>query len=175
MSPNIRQICEEDIESFRSAVDVVARERLYLHLTEAPPLDDLRAMVRGVLSKGTPLLVLLDGNDVVGWCNIFSLSRAVQAHVGVVAMGLKPDWRDQGWGTRLMQMALAEADAFGFTRIELSVYASNPRAAALYRKLGFVEEGLKRQSVRIGETWFDEIMMARLTPPRDLARPTRSP
>ena len=128
-----------------------------------------------MLAKGTPLLVLLDGEDVVGWCNIFSLPRVVQAHVGVVAMGLKPEWRNQGWGTRLMHTALADADAFGFTRIELSVYASNPRAAALYRKLGFTEEGIKRQSVRIGETWFDEIMMARLKPPRGQARPTRSP
>lgn len=164
MSPEIRQIREEDIGSFRSAVDVVARERQYLYLTEAPPIEEVQAMVRGVLAKGTPLIVLLDGGDVVGWCNIFSLQRAVQAHVGIVAMGLSPEWRDRGWGTRLMQTALADADAFGFTRIELTVLSSNARAAALYRKLGFIEEGIKRQSVRIGETYFDEIMMARLEP-----------
>jgi RimJ/RimL family protein N-acetyltransferase len=164
MSPEIRQIREEDIGSFRSAVDVVARERQYLYLTEAPPLEELQTMVRGVLAKGTPLIVLSDGGDVVGWCNIFSLPRAVQAHVGVVAMGLRPEWRDQGWGTRLMQTALGNADVFGFTRIELTVLTSNPRAAALYRKFDFVEEGIKNRSVRIGETYFDEIMMARLKP-----------
>lgn len=177
MSLEIRQIREEDIESFRSAVDVVARELRYLYLTEAPPIEELQAMVRGVLAKGTPLIVLLDGDDVVGWCNIFSLQRAVQAHVGMVAMGLMPEWRDQGWGTRLMQAALADADIFGFSRIELTVLTTNARAAALYRKLGFIEEGTKRQSVRLGDTYFDEIMMARLSlmQPRTPARPTQSP
>jgi RimJ/RimL family protein N-acetyltransferase len=77
-------------------------------------------------------------------------------------MGLRPEWRDRRWGTRLMRGALDAGDRFGFTRIELTVYSNNPRAAALYRKLGFAEEGVKQMSVRIGDTYFDEILMARL-------------
>ena len=159
-SIEIRQIRETDIESFREAVDVVARERKYLHLTEAPPLATIEQMIRRNIGRGSPLLVLVDGEKVVGWCNIEPLGRAVQAHVGGVAMGILPDWRDRGLGTRLMRDALAAADAFGYRRIELSVYPSNPRAHALYRKLGFVEEGVKRRSVLIDGVFYDEILMA---------------
>ena len=162
MATEIRPIREEDIESFRDAVDVVARERKYLYMTEAPPLDDMRTLVRANIQTASPHLVLVDGAKVAGWCNISSLGRAVQSHVGGVAMGLRPEWRDTGWGTRLMQKSLTASRAFGFTRVELSVYTSNPRAAALYRKLGFVEEGIKRRSVCIDGTYFDEILMARL-------------
>lgn len=163
MVPAIRPIRQEDAASFNTAVGVVARERRYLYFIDAPPMADTDAVVRRAIAIGTPLFVLADGNDVVGWCNIFGLPREVQAHVGVVAMGLLPEWRDKGWGTRLMQTALAAADAYGFTRIELTVYANNLRAKALYSKLGFVEEGVRRRSVRIDDVFQDEIMMARVT------------
>lgn len=163
---SIRRIRADDAESFRAAVDVVARERRWLYLTEAPPIERMRELVSANIAKGHPHFVLVaeDGaaaQSVVGWCTVTPLGRAVQAHVGGVAMGVLPAWRDKGWGTRLMQAALAAADAFGFTRVELTVYTHNPRAAALYRKLGFVEEGIKRGSARVDGVYFDEMMMAR--------------
>jgi len=159
-SIEIRQIREADIASFREAVDVVAREREYLYLTEAPPIATIEQMIRRNIGRGSPLLVLADGEKIVGWCNIEPLGRAVQAHVGGVAMGIVPEWRDRGFGTRLMREALAAADAFGYSRVELSVFASNPRAQAVYRKLGFVVEGVKRRSVQIDGVFHDEIIMA---------------
>lgn len=162
MEPEIRQICETDIDSFREAVDVVAGERLYLYLTEAPPIERVRAFVKANIDKGIPHLVMVSGDQIAGWCTILASDRPVQSHVGTVAMGLRPEWRDRGWGTKLMQAALDAGDSFGFTRVELTVYTTNPRAEALYRKLGFSREGVKLRSVRIGETYFDEIVMARL-------------
>jgi RimJ/RimL family protein N-acetyltransferase len=162
MTLEIRQIRLPDAASFNAAVGVVARERRYLYFTDTPPLAETEAVVRRAVEAGTPLLVLVHGDAVVGWCNIFPQPRPVQSHVGVVAMGIVPAWRDQGWGSRLMTAALAAADGYGYRRIELTVYASNPRARALYRKLGFVEEGCKRGSVSIDGTDLDEIMMARL-------------
>jgi RimJ/RimL family protein N-acetyltransferase len=117
-------------------------------------------MVARTIGRGSPLLVLVDGEKVVGWCNIEPLGRAVQAHAGGVAMGVLPGWRERGLGTRLMREALAAADAFGYRRIELSVFLSNSRAHGLYRKLGFVEEGVKRHSVLIDGVFQDEILMA---------------
>jgi hypothetical protein len=49
MPPIIRQICEVDIDSFHEAVDLVARERTCHSLTQAPPLTDMQAMVRGTI------------------------------------------------------------------------------------------------------------------------------
>jgi RimJ/RimL family protein N-acetyltransferase len=42
------------------------------------------------------------------------------------------------------------------------VFANNTAAAALYRKVGFVEEGTKRKAILIDGTYHDEIIMARL-------------
>jgi RimJ/RimL family protein N-acetyltransferase len=42
------------------------------------------------------------------------------------------------------------------------VFGGNLRAASLYRKTGFVEEGIKRRAILIKGVFHDEIIMARL-------------
>ncbi|MBI3524783.1 MAG: GNAT family N-acetyltransferase [Betaproteobacteria bacterium] len=55
-----------------------------------------------------------------------------------------------------MQKALSN----GVTRIELAVYASNTAAIALYHRLGFVEEGLKRKARYLDGKYDDVVIMA---------------
>jgi RimJ/RimL family protein N-acetyltransferase len=43
--------------------------------------------------------------------------------------------------------------------IELGVYAHNTRAQALYRKVGFVEEAVRRERIRIDGIDHDEMLM----------------
>ena len=140
MTVNIRQITEADIEGFHTALDIVARERKYLTFLEAPPLEQTAAFVRRNIAEGYPQLVVLDNNEVVGWCDVTRPDRPVMAHVGVLGMGLLPTYRGRGLGQQLMTEALAAAKAAGFSRVQLGVLASNHRAAALYRKMRFVEE-----------------------------------
>ena len=163
MTIEVRPIREEDIESFHATVDMVARERKFIARLEAPPIEQVRTFVRRNIEKGYPQFVAVNDRQVVGWCNIPPMAREVMAHVGDLFMGLKPEWRGQGLGERLLREALAAADTFGYRRIELGVFAGNARAAALYRKAGFVEEGIKRRAILIDGVFHDEIIMARLS------------
>ena len=162
MTIEIRQIQEEDIDGFHAAIDLVARESKYLALLRAPSRELAGAFVRRSIEKGYPQLVVIADGLVVGWCNIPPSTREVMAHVGELFMGLLPEWRGQGLGERLLRQALAAADAYGFLRIELGVFADNARAVALYRKAGFVEEGTKRRAILINGVFHDEVIMARL-------------
>jgi len=128
---------------------------------EAPPIEQVRAFVQRNIEKGFPQIVAVSDRQVVGWCNIPPMAREVAAHVGDLFMGLLPAYRGQGLGARLLREALAAADAFGYLRVELGVFATNTRAAALYRKAGFVEEGTKRRAILIDGVFHDEIIMAR--------------
>lgn len=131
-------ISPDHIASFHRTLDVVARERRYLSFVEAPPLESTRAFVLDMIAKGYPQLVVRDGSHVVGWCDVTPKSGPIEARVGVLGMGLLPQFRHQGIGARLMARALEAAAAFGFSRVELSVYRSNKNAIALYEKAGFV-------------------------------------
>lgn len=160
MTISIVPIAEEHIGGFHAALDIVAREKKYLTFTEAPPLESTRGFILGNIKDGQAQLVVLDGERVVGWCDILSSSRASQRHIGVLGTGLLPDYRDQGIGRKLLTETMKQAWGLGLTRIELSVNAENLNAVALYKKLGFETEGVKRRASCIEGTYRDVIMMA---------------
>jgi len=84
-------------------------------------------------------------------------------HVGGFGMGVRDDWTGRGVGSALLGAAVDLADNWlNLRRIELTVYADNAPAIALYRKFGFVEEGLARgYAFRQGE-YVDALHMARV-------------
>jgi RimJ/RimL family protein N-acetyltransferase len=156
----IRQIRAEDIESFYRTFAIVVRERRYLAFLEPPPFEHTRAFCLHNIEHGHPQLVAIAQGEVIGWCDITPPGRDVMAHVGVLGMALHPGWRGRRIGERLMREALAAAWQRGLSRVELGVFSHNARARALYRKVGFAEEGVKRRRIRIDGVLHDEIMMA---------------
>jgi len=74
-------------------------------------------------------------------------------------MGVLDGYRGQGLGERLIRAALDAAREAGFERISLSVYARNTRAAALYRKVGFVVEGVRVRGKKLDGEYDDVHIM----------------
>lgn len=69
----------------------------------------------------------------------------------------------RGFGTEATRLILAHAfETVGVNRIELEVYAFNPRARHVYETVGFVHEGTKRQALRWDGEWVDAHLMAML-------------
>jgi len=50
----------------------------------------------------------------------------------------------------------------GYHRLELTVMESNVAAKKLYSKCGFVEEGVKRDSMKINGAYVNEFYMSKL-------------
>ena len=150
----------EHIESFHRALDVVARERKYLTLLEAPPLRQTRDFVLASIRNGDPQFVALAEGEVVGWCDIRRHFFPAHAHRGTLGMGIIPAYRGRGLGMRFLQATLDKAFAVGLVRIEFDVHADNARALALYTKAGFVREGAIRDAVFVDGEYRDAIAMA---------------
>jgi RimJ/RimL family protein N-acetyltransferase len=162
MPIEIVPIQRRHIAGFRSVLDGVARERRYLAFLEAPPADRVRRFVLGNLKNGTAQFVALDGEQVVGWCDVTPKSHEALRHSGTLGMGVAASHRGQGIGTRLMAVTLDAAAANGLSRIELIVRSDNATAIALYRRCGFETEGTCRRYMRVDGAWFDALLMARL-------------
>lgn len=161
----IRTATPDDFPALHAALDRVARERRYLAIFTAPPLERSVAFYQGLLDEGLPLQVLVRGTQILGWCDICGLFGDTRVHIGVLGIGLLPEARGQGLGGRLMQSALDAAWARGLTRIELSVRTDNTRAARLYERLGFEHEGIKRQACLVDGVYHDIAAMALLREP----------
>jgi L-phenylalanine/L-methionine N-acetyltransferase len=111
-------------------------------------------------------LVAVAGGQIVGMAGLHTLQPSPRrAHVRLLGIGLAPEWQGRGLGRRMMLRLLDWADRWaGVLRIELHVHADNERAIALYRSLGFVEEGRHRGYALKDGRYVDSISMARLHP-----------
>jgi RimJ/RimL family protein N-acetyltransferase len=71
--------------------------------------------------------------------------------------------RDRGLGTEATRLAVGHAfDALGLHRVQLEVYAFNPRARRVYEKVGFVHEGTQREALLFDGAWVDLHLMGLL-------------
>ena len=162
MTYEIIPIEEKYIESFWHAFGSVAREGLYLASLDAPPLEKTKTYMLERLKTNLPYFVALVDDKVVGWCDISSLNRPVFAHSGSLGMGIIAEYRGQGIGKKLMQIALEKAKEIGLTRVELGLREENTRAIEMYKKFGFVIEGIKRNACKVGDIYSNDLVMGLL-------------
>lgn len=108
------------------------------------------------------LVAELDG-QLAGELTIKGVSpRRALAHVATLGLSVRAPFRRRGVGRALMTEALAWAPTAGYTRVELQVYARHTAAIALYESCGFEREGVRRRYIREGDTYLDDLVMARL-------------
>lgn len=111
-------------------------------------------------------LVAVAGGQIVGSAGLHTVQTSLRRrHVRMLGIGLAPEWQGRGLGRRMITRLLDWADNWaGVLRVELHVHADNPRAIALYRSLGFVEEGRHVAYALKGGRYVDSFSMARLHP-----------
>jgi ribosomal protein S18 acetylase RimI-like enzyme len=160
----IAPIVAAHVDSFHRTLDTVARERRYLVMLEAPPLENPRSFVQDNISQGHPRFTALSDGEVVGWCDATPKRLPIHRHVGVLGMGVLPAYRGQGIGRRLISRTLDAARARGLTRVELTVREDNSGAIALYQKVGFAAEGVQRNVFKVDGCYHNLILMAVLFP-----------
>ncbi|MBK7960643.1 MAG: GNAT family N-acetyltransferase [Bdellovibrionales bacterium] len=148
-------------KSFHEALSTVAKERVYIEMIEAPPLDKVSSFQSQLIEKNGPVYYALNGDRVVGWCDVFPEENPRQSHRGGLGMGLIPEFRGQGLGSKLLSSVLDHAKRFGLEKVELNVYTSNISAVALYKKFGFEQEGLIKKYRKLDGQYFDCIAMGK--------------
>ena len=115
-------------------------------------------------------LVAVAGSDIVGAAGLHPASASPRrGHVRMLGIGIDREWQGRGVGRQLMARLLDWADNWaGILRVELTVHADNDRAIALYRSMGFNEEGRHRAYALKGGAYVDAFFMARLHPAQPL-------
>ena len=104
----------------------------------------------------------VEAGEVVGVCHFENEKLARLAHGGALGVGLVPGWRGVSLGRALLAALLDWArENPRIERVELACLATNERALALYRSLGFVEEGRKARLCKLEDgTYVDDVLMA---------------
>jgi RimJ/RimL family protein N-acetyltransferase len=139
----VRDATFEDCDALGAGMKAVVDEGVWL-ATEAASELELANRYRQVILEGDPLFVLEEAGGIVGSLTLHSTETD-----GVMAVGMwvAPSHRGRGGGRMLIEAALA-ARPEGVHKIELEVFPENEAAIALYRRMGFEEEGLRRDHYR---------------------------
>ena len=102
-------------------------------------------------------------DECVGEAVLNDLSEVDQSCGFRILVG--PRGRGRGLGSEATRLIVDHAfRTTDLHRIELEVYAFNPRAQHVYEKAGFVAEGRRRDALRFDDERVDAILMAVLRP-----------
>lgn len=160
MTVAIRRSRLEDAASFSEAVTSVAAEEWYLASVDGFTPDQTRAYLQTVVSGAVYQVVAVDGDKVVGACDIRAGESKGFTHVGRLGMFVRREWRGQGIGRQLLTACLSLAKEGKLERIELQVFADNTAAIRLYESVGFRREGLKARGRKWRDRYQDVALMA---------------
>jgi RimJ/RimL family protein N-acetyltransferase len=154
----LRRAHEADFERWIDLYETVAAEAVWiggeLPIDREAMRPDFVARFVQAPERAAAFLAEADG-EVIG-------ELGIESHRGVADLGMlvAADWRGRGVGTALLQAAITWAMEAGAHKVVLQVWPHNDAARALYRKVGFQEEGRLRRHYRrrSGELW-DAIAM----------------
>jgi len=150
------------LESFNKAVDSVARERKYLATVNGFTMDETKNFVNYVINNNYAQYFIIYENEVRGWCDIIPKSIPEFSHVGVLGIGILPEYRGRGLGKKLLAKTINHAkDINKLEKIELVVFESNINAIKLYKEFGFFEEGKRLKARKIDGKYDNELLMGK--------------
>jgi RimJ/RimL family protein N-acetyltransferase len=157
----IRRARPEDAEAQIANFNAIGAERIYL-MSERHPrtVDEVRAQYHDANPRSDLWLVAEVGGEVVGGGNFTRGRWSKNAHTADLGVAIRAEFRGQGLGDALMRSGIEWARSVGIRKLKLGVFATNERAIALYRKLGFVEEARLQGEVVLDGRPVDELLMA---------------
>jgi len=159
----IRKAQESDAEKILTYVNEITTETDFLGrhpLDPLPEAESEKRLIKEAEENGIWLLAFA-GEKVVGFLAFNRATRIKKRHCAGFGMSVKKAYWSKGIGTALMEEMLKQASKMpGLEKIELSVFADNVRAIALYKKFGFIEEGIERKAYLSDGVYHDEVHMA---------------
>jgi RimJ/RimL family protein N-acetyltransferase len=121
-----------------------------------------RRYLRETRSRRDRAVLVADAaGDIVGRLSLTRGRHPATAHVAVLAVLVANERRGQGIGRALMDAAEAWAREVGVSKLELSVFAHNAPAIALYGRLGYRREGVRHRHLRRRDEFLDVVLMGK--------------
>lgn len=119
------------------------------------------AFIEGLSGQNNALMLVAESEgQIIGNLRFSGGPRPRVAHVGELGVSVLAEYWGHGIGTKLMEELIEWAKASKTIRkINLRVRSDNHSAIHVYKKLGFIEEGLLTRDICVNETFYDAVSM----------------
>lgn len=161
----IRKATLADAEKILQIQKEVVKEGMFLTTSTEEfnqTVEQQKDWMRKIIdSNKETMLVAENPNGVIGWIVFLSTNRIRLSHTGSFGMMIDKDYRGKGVGKLLIRRLLDWAELNPFIeKVSLGVFSTNERAIALYKKMGFIEEGRKIREFKMENgDYVDDILM----------------
>lgn len=157
----------EDAAGFLEYLKKISGETEYLlRLPEEIKItvEKEEEILRGIIESEESIFVVAKHDDkIVGNLSFTRGTKFRTKHSGSIGIAMLEEYCGIGLGTELMRILFKWTDSNGIKRSELQVDSDNYRAIALYKKMGFKEEGLlKKHKYMEDGRYKDSIIMGRV-------------
>lgn len=110
-------------------------------------------------------LVAVVDNRVVGHLGILPNVAPRKKHICSFGLAVHSNYQNMGVGKKLMEVLIDLSDNWlNISKIQLTVFTDNEVAISLYKKFGFVEEGILKYDTFKNGKYADALLMARYHP-----------
>jgi len=113
-------------------------------------------------SKNSTVLLAVKDESLVGFMGVAGGRARRIEHCADVFLGVDKSVWGQGIGWQLMQFLNTWALSTDLRRLALTTAVANARGLALYKKSGFVIEGIKQGDIMLDSQLVDSYSMAKL-------------
>lgn len=156
MNITFRGMCITDLEFFNEVRNSCAEK--YLHDSRKFTLEQTQ---QWFLHTSNVYFIIENNGVRIGYFRSSNFSE-VNKNIYIGA-DLHEDYRGKGFGYVAYKLFINFLfDHMDLRKMSLEVIETNGIAIRLYQKLGFVEEGRKREDVKRGGLYFDSVIMSLL-------------
>lgn len=153
-----------DAEQILRHTKKVLAESSFLLTTPEEFTNNYEQQIEWINSHNEPghlLLVAEKDGEIIGLLNFARKQRKRIAHLGYFGISIQADYCNLGIGRKMIEYLLGWAKQEpGIEKVCLEVFSHNTRAIHLYKKLGFIEEGRKKDFIKYEDgTYVDEVLM----------------
>lgn len=156
MELDFYKIQESDLEFLNGVRNQYAEE--FLHDSRTFSIEE----TKNWFNKTSPIYYIIQDKDSKNRIGYFRLSNYSKENKNIyIGADIAPQYRGMGYAksayTKFMDFLFNQYD---LNKITLEVLHTNVIAINLYKSLGFIHEGIKRQEVLKNGKWIDSIVMS---------------
>jgi RimJ/RimL family protein N-acetyltransferase len=163
----IREIKTDDAFNFTELMKQVENEAEYMLMEpgerKGTP-EQTKKWLEQIVKKKNSTIFVAENEDkkLVGYLAVIGGDTLRTNHTAYVIIGILKQYTGHGIGTKLFQSLDGWAGTNNILRIELTVVIENFAGVALYKKMGFEVEGVKRNSIIVKGKILDQYYMSKL-------------
>lgn len=165
-SVTVREASVDDAQELISVLKEYIEDSEYIPYTKGefnPTIEFEKEWIQTLNDQKNSLLLLATHNGkIIGNISVNGSQRNMAAHTACIGIGLLREWRNRGVGSVLFNSVIEWAKKNSLLEILwLETYATNKEGMALYKKYGFIQDGIQKNFIKISENEYaDNLLMS---------------